>query len=95
MLTDNLSMPTGDIRDIIREAFKAGFRAGDASRDGAMGSAMRDLEKAVRADKIGSIAVTGKRDHNGKWLHGSYLTVESALEKIDKLRDAANKPQGC
>lgn len=81
-----LRMP---INDILREVFKAGFRAGDAAQDGAVGDALRSLEMAVRADKIGHIRVTSKYDDKGMWRRDSFATTSAALDRLDALRDAA------
>lgn len=81
-----LQMP---INDILREAFKAGFRAGDAAQDGAVGDALRSLERAVRADKIGRVHVASKYDDNGMWRQDSFATTSAALGRLDALRDAA------
>jgi hypothetical protein len=77
------------LNNMMREIFKAGFRAGDASQDGALGDALRTLETAVRADKIGSVSVVSRYDSKGAWLRDEFRTTNAALDRLDALRNAA------
>ena len=75
------------LHDMVRMVFNAGFIKGSAEDGGAIGEALKELETAVRADAIGCIREIGKRDEHGRWLSHGYISVRSALSKLDKIRD--------
>ena len=75
--------------DMVREIFKSGFRCGDAAQDGDIGVALRELETAVRADKIGCCSVVSRYDSKGAWLRDEFKTTNAALDRLDALRNAA------
>ena len=93
MLTDEqcqkfLRIPR-PINDVVREIFKAGFREGDASQDGAIGRAMKDLERAVIADGIGCVHVVARHDSAGHWLDYEFMPTRKVLKRLEELRNSA------
>jgi len=74
--------------DMVRAIFRAGFIAGDASDCGAMGKALKDLEEAVRADRIGCYYIKAQYDDKGAWLKDSFVSTRSVLGRLDRIRSA-------
>lgn len=75
------------------EAAKAWFsHANQDKMNKAMAEAMirelellRDLEKAVRADRVGCMYVKSHYDRDGHWLKDSYVSTQSALKALEEM----------
>ena len=96
MLTDeqcnNFRRLPLSFNDMVREIFRSGFIAGDASESsGTIGKALKDLEDAVRADKVGCLHVASHYDDKGAWLKDRFVSTSGALDRLDLIRNTVAK----
>lgn len=78
----------------------AAIRGFGAAQDGDLGVALRTLvalralEEAVRADKIGCLSVASKYDSKGNWMRDEFQTTNAALDRLDAIRMLGQKGKG-